>query len=60
MVNTCLQVVGFAVGLLGFILSIITTFLPAWQKSDIQGENPYNMKPFNSAYWLIFYSLRIY
>ena len=52
MVNTGLQVIGFCIGLLGFILSVITTFLPAWQKNDIQGR--FNVSWLGKVFYVIF------
>ncbi|CAK8692963.1 claudin-1-like [Clavelina lepadiformis] len=38
MVNGCLQVTGFFLGMLGLITSAVTCFLPNWRKSDVQDE----------------------
>lgn len=39
MANTSLQVCGFVVGLLGWGLAIMTTFMQAWRKNDLTGKN---------------------
>ena len=38
MVNAALQVVGFCLALVGWTLSLATTFMPVWAKNDIQGN----------------------
>ncbi|XP_002129997.2 claudin-7 [Ciona intestinalis] len=38
MVNGGLQVGGFVLGLIGWILGIVTCTLPDWRKNDLQGE----------------------